>query len=125
MIMGTGQAAEEYYDTGAEWYPCYHLTDREGNEGVWTQYKGGSCVIAISADCENPQEVVDFIDFICSREGKILANYGVEGVHYTLDENGNPRVTKEWIDKKAADAQGDINLGRLSLNAMEVRPIDI
>lgn len=106
MIMGSGQAAQEYYDTGAEWLPLYHLTDKDGNEGIWSQYKSGYCVVALNADCENPQEVVDFLDFVCTREGAMLASYGVEGVHYTLNEDGNPRVTDEWVEKKAADPVG-------------------
>lgn len=106
MIMGTGQAAQEHFDTGADWLPLYHHIDKDGNEGIWSQYKGGSCVIAVNADVENPQEVVDFIDWVCTREGKLLNRYGVEGVHYTLNEEGNPVPTAEWLAAKEADPVG-------------------
>ena len=47
---------------------------------------------AISTDCENPEYVLQYFDYLYSDEGKILANYGVEGETFTYVD-GEPRFT--------------------------------
>ena len=49
---------------------------------------------AITSACKNPELAVKYLDYIYSDEGFMLSNYGVEGVSYTLDENGQP----QWTD---------------------------
>lgn len=49
----------------------------------------------ISADCKYPELAAQFIDWIYSEEGTMLSNFGVEGVSYVLDENGNACFTEE------------------------------
>lgn len=49
----------------------------------------GSYNFAISAACENLDAVLKFIDWFYSEEAIHLLNYGEEGVHYTLDAEGN------------------------------------
>lgn len=44
----------------------------------------------IFADCENPELLVQWHDFFFTRGGSLLADYGVEGVSYEFDENGDP-----------------------------------
>jgi putative aldouronate transport system substrate-binding protein len=58
---------------------------------------------AITTSCKDPVRAVKFLDFLCSDEGQILYNWGIEGVNYFLDENGMPYRTAEEI----AAAQSD------------------
>lgn len=47
----------------------------------------------VSADCENPELTIAWVDYLFSEEGAMLANWGVEGETYVLDENGKPQFT--------------------------------
>lgn len=47
----------------------------------------------ISKDNKYPVETIKYFDFWMSPEGQRLYSYGVEGVDYTLDENGKPVVS--------------------------------
>ncbi len=48
-------------------------------------------VTAINADLdlEDQIKLITWIDFFFSEEGQMLSNFGVEGVDYTVDSNGN------------------------------------
>ena len=50
--------------------------------------------IAITSECENPGLALQWIDYLFSEEGALFANYGVEGISYTTDENGMPQFTE-------------------------------
>lgn len=49
--------------------------------------------IIISSSAKNPQLAAQWLDFLYSREGELLNWYGIEGVTYVLDENGEPQFT--------------------------------
>lgn len=42
----------------------------------------------ISKDCENPEAIARFIDYMSSREGMLVHMYGIEGGDYTWDAQG-------------------------------------
>lgn len=66
---------------------------RTGNEitsvGGFDSVAGKNCV-SISTGCEYPEEAVTFINYLFTEEGMQLANFGVQGKTYELDENGDP-----------------------------------
>lgn len=41
---------------------------------------------AISTDCDNPEYVLQYFDYLYSPEGKLMANYGIEGDTYTVKD---------------------------------------
>ena len=49
---------------------------------------------SITTECADPEVICQYIDYIYSDEGVLLANYGVEGETFEYDENGNPRLTE-------------------------------
>lgn len=52
----------------------------------------------IPESCENPERVLDLIEFLASNKGQDLLFKGVEGVHYTKDSSGNITYNKdEWL----------------------------
>ena len=59
-------------------------------------YIGGAT--AISASCKNPEIALKWLDYLYSEEGSMLANYGVEGDTYTLDDAGNPVFTDKILN---------------------------
>lgn len=60
--------------------------------------------VGISKDCEDPVAAIKFLDYLCSEEGQILLNWGIEGVNYQIDENGNRYRTAEEIEYNQTDA---------------------
>lgn len=59
--------------------------------------------IAITKSCEDPVRAIKFLDYLCSDEGARLYKWGIEGVNYQIDENGNWYRTQEEIDAAASD----------------------
>lgn len=59
--------------------------------------------MAITKSCEDPVRAVKFLDYLCSDEGSVLHKWGVEGVHYQLDENGMRYRSQEEIDASNSD----------------------
>ena len=57
-------------------------TSRVGNPG-W----------GISSQCKDPVAAIKYFDFWFTDAGNALINYGIEGVTYTRDENGNIQYT--------------------------------
>ena len=75
----------------------------EGDEGhirLRDSYTSGNT--AISADSENWEVALRWLDYLYTDEGALLANYGVEGDTFEFDENGKPVFT----DKILANENG-------------------
>lgn len=55
--------------------------------------------IGITTACKDPVAAIKYLDFICSDEGQVLVNWGIEGVNYFLDDDGHRYRTQEEIDE--------------------------
>lgn len=53
----------------------------------------------VSANCENPELLVKFLNWAYSEEGAINYGWGVEGDSFEYDENGEPQWTQATLDK--------------------------
>ena len=60
-------------------YGTQILRDRRSSAPGW----------GISATCKDPVTLIKYMDFFFSEEGDTLINWGIEGVTYGIDENGN------------------------------------
>lgn len=56
----------------------------------------------VTTACENPERAVDWMDWFYSEEGSQLANWGVEGEDFIVQEDG----TKVYTDKIAKNEEG-------------------
>ncbi|OXM85446.1 extracellular solute-binding protein [Paenibacillus rigui] len=54
---------------------------------------------AISARSKNPEQLVKLLDWMYSEEASNLMNFGIEGVHYTKDEKGQPKYKEDYVAK--------------------------
>ena len=48
---------------------------------------------SVTTSCTEPGLVCQYMDWFFSKEGRLAANWGTEGVTYELDEQGNPHYT--------------------------------
>lgn len=53
---------------------------------------GNNLGVAISAQAENPEKIIKYLDFFYSEEGRRLMNYGIEGETYEI-KDGKPAFT--------------------------------
>ncbi|TBL80108.1 extracellular solute-binding protein [Paenibacillus thalictri] len=56
-------------------------------------------MFAVSSKAKDPEALVKLIDWMYSEQGSNLMNFGVEGVHYTLDDKGQPQLKKSYVDR--------------------------
>lgn len=56
--------------------------------------------LCLTDHCEDPEAVIAWLDTFYTEEGATLAALGVEGVTYTIDENGN----WSWLENEEQDA---------------------
>lgn len=81
-----------------------------GTQDIIKRLKSGYGGWSIPATTENPEEVVKFIDFLASREGKLLTRYGIEGEHYDIVD-GKVIVKEEMLQLKEENTEALRNLG--------------
>lgn len=60
--------------------------------------------VGITTDCKDPVRAIRFLDYLCSDEGQVLINWGIEGTNYFYDDNGVRYRTEEEIEKANSDA---------------------
>ena len=92
------------YNTG-KWVPLGPLDDYTGDNAKTVSGKTGYGAWAISAETEKPEEIFAFFDFLSTKQGKLLGNYGIEGIHYDMVD-GKP-VIKEEILTHVNDADSE------------------
>lgn len=96
-------------------------TDKTGKEGSggFMDFGGWWGGFFISHNCRNVENALKLFDYIYSVEGSRLINYGIEGVHYNLDDKGEIVVNLEERNKepehtfsKAKNESGEeVNIG--------------
>lgn len=86
-------------------YAPLPVTLHEGDKAPTLMYQGLQVGwgIGITKSCKDPVRAIKFLDYICSDEGQILFNWGVEGINYEVDENGNRYRTEEEITASKTD----------------------
>jgi len=94
-----------------KYIPIGPIKDVNGSTQMQLSYKSGYAGWSIPATTKNPEEVVKFADWLASRDGKLLSQYGIEGRDYNLDKDGNPVVKKEVLDLKEKDPEKAKKLG--------------
>ena len=66
----------------------------EGKIGYVPAMIGGAGM-AVSAESENKEIAVKWLDYLFSEEGALLANYGIEGDTFNYDKDGKPVFTEK------------------------------
>ncbi|MGI6173510.1 MAG: extracellular solute-binding protein [Christensenellales bacterium] len=72
-----------------------------------TQARGYATVV--TTDCENPEKAVSYLDWFYSPEGSLLANWGIEGEDYTVQEDGTFLYTDKIVHNEEGVAIATIN----------------
>lgn len=92
------------YDSDDPDFAITPIGDAVQNAGDVNHFCGGDSVIdsgqgvSVSAGCEYPELAAGLLNYNYSEEGILLTNYGVEGLSYELDADGNPQFTALILD---------------------------
>lgn len=104
---GTGDAKKALIAAGLEerTMAALNVTLNEDIESQFSKDPGfsGGQGIAICASSENADRAFEFLDWMASDEAQVLNNWGIEGVNYTIDENGKRQLTEEMQQQKVSD----------------------
>lgn len=71
----------------------------------------------ISVRTKYPERVVELLNWMYTEEGRMITNFGEEGVNYTVDEDGTIVTSQDMIDASAgasdvaAAVRGELGLG--------------
>jgi putative aldouronate transport system substrate-binding protein len=89
----SGQSLDPDYQIVAMAQPVVNEGDvfHFGEDSVGSNAMGKS--IAISDSCEDIELACAYLDFWFTKEGQVLANYGVEGVSFEYNDEGEPEYT--------------------------------
>lgn len=98
ILVGDGKLEQTYCALPVTLY------EDQKSAALLYQGMGVGWGVGISKDCEDPVAAIKFLDYLCSEEGQILIHWGIEGVNYELDENGNRYRTEEEIAYSKTDA---------------------
>ena len=83
--------------------PLAHILNYAGEEDVYYgAERTGYCTWEVIKGTEKPEEIVKFADFLASKEGKLIWQYGIEGLTYDL-KDGQPRIKQEIFVENATD----------------------
>ena len=100
MVFGTSGVVCDIYDTQLTKNQGVGLVALPPAKGVGQGYSVSTAKEtrgwAISATSKNPELVFQFLEYMATDEGQLSDRYGIEGVHYTVD-NG----TYAFTDKKS------------------------
>lgn len=86
-------------------YAPLAITMDESQKSAVLMYQGLTTGygVGITTSCEDPVAAIKFLDYLCSDEGQVLINWGIEGVNYEIDENGHRYRTQEEIEYSQND----------------------
>ncbi|MDU0202912.1 extracellular solute-binding protein [Paenibacillus sp. MAH-36] len=99
------------FNKDMSYIPLGPINSVDGTYRMNVDFKSGYMAWSIPKTTKNPQDVVKFADFLASREGKLIWQYGLEGRDYTLDAKGNPLVKKEVLELRNKDPKAAKELG--------------
>ncbi|WP_270170642.1 ABC transporter substrate-binding protein [Paenibacillus sp. SYP-B4298] len=93
---------EGKFEHGYGHYPVT-LTEETKDTSYWPTGFMAGYGVGISVDNPDPVAAIKFLDFLCSEEGQVLVNWGVEGKHYVV-EDGKRIIPEDVINRKVNDA---------------------
>ena len=59
--------------------------------------------IGITVDNEDPVRAIKFLDYLVSEETQVMSNWGIEGEHHEIDDEGNRYLTDEQWEYRNND----------------------
>lgn len=94
--------------------PIYVSEEAAANSRISYYDPMGSWKSVITTSCEDPERAFQFFDTMWSEEMQVLANWGVEGISYDVDSDGNRVLRDEYV---AGPTNDDMFASRTGIGA--------
>ncbi|MGI5895232.1 MAG: extracellular solute-binding protein [Candidatus Merdivicinus sp.] len=76
--------------------------------------------LAITTACEQPDVALRWMDYVMGEEGSMLVNFGIEGEHYTIQEDGLPAWSDKILDEMESENKTlDQVVGGIAIGSVE------
>ncbi|ETT77631.1 hypothetical protein C173_03909 [Paenibacillus sp. FSL R7-277] len=95
-----GNMANTSFQLNNYWTSSGPILSDKGTKPVLAKNQragGGWMHTFVSKSAKEPEKLAKFISFMSSKEGMLLHNYGIEGVHYNLDDQGHVVKTEQGL----------------------------
>ncbi len=84
--------------------PLVHIQNHEGDSSrMYGVARTGYCSWEIISGTQNPQEIVKYADFLATKQGKTLWQYGLEGQTFDYNSDGFPRMREDVYNESVED----------------------
>lgn len=91
-------------DPQAQFVPVGPVRRKDGAEPILVSSgTAGWQVNLVSANTEHPDRAIRLLHYLYSEEGQMVTSFGVEGVTYTIDENGHVQWTDYFLEQREQD----------------------
>lgn len=77
-----------------------------GEKGIGTS--SGWSGTFVSRDCENPEAAAKILSYLYSEEGSRTSMWGREGIDYTLDSEGIPQFSEQYMEAKKNNQMNEV-----------------
>ncbi len=77
-------------------YPLTLTEDQTYAKVNETGFSGGNMGFAVTKTCRNPERFIQFVDYLCSDEGQVLLNWGIEGKQYQMENGTRTVINSVW-----------------------------
>ena len=100
-VAGNGEVTTLHMPQTTERYLNGEISSHLGGAGYNYKYYA----TFFTKYCNDLEEAIRFVDFRYDEDMALLAQFGIEGISYVLDENGKPVRTEEYKNNPKIDAQ--------------------
>lgn len=84
--------------------PVVINSDKHQDQSLKDYGFSGGWGVAITSSCKDPERAFEFLDWLASDEAQVLLNWGIEGTHYTINEDGKREFLPEIQEQRNTDA---------------------
>jgi len=112
--MGSSAMNAKYVEAGTpeKGFTQFIIGNTSGAANIFegTPY-GSQFQFAVSKNCKTPERAVELFDYLYTEEGSMLLKYGIEGVHYTKNEDGSVQGIGDASIENIAKDENKIKTG--------------
>lgn len=101
-----GYCKDSLYKTNPEmkYVALPPLLNANGNTNTYKlEGTGGCAVLFIPRDCEKAEAVMKVLNYLYTEEGYLLTNFGIEGVSYQINADGQAEFIGDYADMDLSD----------------------
>lgn len=77
------------------WYEPINLTGLDDAANAYVNEKSYTSMVVVTSKCKDLDAVARYFNFMYTTEGITMLTYGIEGLTYTVEDDGSPTILKD------------------------------